>query len=55
MEGRDIKAKLGASKKEHLDAALKKIKQIGDVFKSDIKEAKHGMDATRKKLEKIMP
>jgi hypothetical protein len=25
------------------------------VFKQDIKEARHGVDATKKKLEKIMP
>ena len=40
MEGKDIKVKLGTSKKEHIDQALKKIKNIGDAFKKNIKEAR---------------
>jgi ribosome recycling factor len=37
VEGKDIKVKLGTSKKEHMDAALKLIKGAYDDFKRDIK------------------
>lgn len=40
VEGNDIKVKLGTSKKEHIDIALKKIKAIFDTFKKDQKEAR---------------
>ena len=32
MEGKDIRVKLGASRKEHIDAGLKKIKELGHSF-----------------------
>ena len=32
MEGKDIRVKLGASRKEHIDAGLKKIKELGQSF-----------------------
>ena len=54
MEGKDIKVKLGTTKKEHIDAAIKKIKQINDDFKRDIKGVRHEMLDIQKKLEKIM-
>lgn len=40
MEGKDIRVKLGTTKKEHIDAALKKIKHLHDIYKKDIKEAR---------------
>jgi ribosome recycling factor len=51
MEGKDIKVKLGTTKKEHIDAALKKIKGLHDTFKKDLKEARHEVMQT----EKILP
>ena len=55
MEGKDIKVKLGTSKKEHIDAALKQVKQTHDDFKRDIKEIRHSMNDSVKKLDKILP
>ena len=55
MEGKDIRVKLGTTKKEHIDAALKKLKQIHDTYKKDVKEARHELMNTQKKLEKILP
>lgn len=46
MEGKDIKVKLGTSKKEHIDAALKKLKQIHDNFKLGVKDARHELMTT---------
>eukprot|EP00347_Sterkiella_histriomuscorum_P009325 403341640 len=55
VEGKDIKVKLGTSKKEHLDAALKQIKVINEDFKLAVKEVRHEMNETVKKLQKILP
>lgn len=55
MEGKDIKVKLGTTKKEHIDAAVKQIKEIFDEYKRDIKEVRHAMINTVKKLDKILP
>lgn len=55
MEGKDIKVKLGTTKKEFIDAALKKIKILHESFKRDIKEVKTEMMTKIKKLEKILP
>lgn len=55
MEGKDIKVKLGTSKKEHLDAALKQLKSISDDFKIGVKDVRHEIQQTVKKLEKILP
>ncbi len=33
MDGRDIKVKLGTSRKEHAEAGLKKVKEYNEVFK----------------------
>ena len=46
VEGKDIKVKLGASKKEHIEAALKKIKNVHETFKKDLKEARHEVSNT---------
>ena len=43
VEGKDIKVKLGTSKKEHMDAALKQVKAAHEDFKRDIKEVRHAM------------
>jgi ribosome recycling factor len=55
MEGKDIKVKLGTSKKEHIDAALKQVKNINDDFKHSVKDVRHEMSETVKKLSKILP
>lgn len=55
MEGKDLKVKLGTSKKEHIDAALKQVKQASDDFKRGVKEVRHSIQETTKKLDKIMP
>ena len=55
MEGKDIKVKLGTTKKEFIDAALKKVKTHHESFKRDLKEVKSEMMSKVKKLEKILP
>ena len=55
QEGKDIKVKLGTSKKEHIDAAFKQIKGINEEFKMGLKEIRHEMNNVVKKLEKILP
>ena len=55
VEGKDIKVKLGTSKKEHMDAALKQVKAAHEDFKRDIKEVRHAMQDVVKKLDKILP
>ena len=55
VEGKDLKVKLGTSKKEHIDAALKQVKQASDDFKRGVKEVRHSIQETTKKLDKIMP
>ena len=55
VEGKDIKVKLGTSKKEHQDAALKQVKAAHEDFKREIKEVRHAMQDAVKKLDKILP
>ncbi|CDW84088.1 ribosome recycling factor [Stylonychia lemnae] len=55
LEGKDIKVKLGTTKKETIDAAIKQIKSCGDDFKLALKDIRHEMMQTVKKLEKILP
>ena len=55
VEGKDIKVKLGTSKKEHMDAALKQVNAAHEDFKRDIKEVRHAMQDVVKKLDKILP
>ena len=55
VEGKDIKVKLGTSKKEHQDAAMKQIKAAHEDFKRDIKDVRHAMQDVVKKLDKILP
>ena len=37
MEGKDIKVKMGLGKKEQQEQALKRIKEIGDESKKDLR------------------
>lgn len=55
VEGKDLKVKLGTSKKEHIDAALKLVKSALEDFKRDLKDVRHGMQDSVKKLDKILP
>lgn len=55
VEGKDLKVKLGTSKKEHIDAALKQIKGENEKFKKGVKDVRHKMQEVSKKLEKILP
>ena len=55
VEGKDVKVKLGTSKKEHQDAALKQVKAAHEEFKREIKEVRHAMQDVVKKLDKILP
>jgi ribosome recycling factor len=54
MEGKDIKVKLGTSRKEHQQAALKKTKEAHEHFKKHVRDARHEALQVLKKLEKIM-
>jgi ribosome recycling factor len=40
MEGKDIRVKMGLGKKEHLEQAAKKIKDMGDEAKRDIRSGR---------------
>lgn len=55
MEGKDVRVKLGTTKKEFIDAALAKIKTLQESFKRDLKEVKTELMTKIKKLEKILP
>ena len=55
MEGKDIKIKLGTSRKEHIAAGLKKTKAASDEFKKNIRDARHKALEVIKKLSKIIP
>jgi len=55
VEGKDLKVKLGTSKKEHQEAALKQVKACFDDFKKEVKEVRHGIQDVVKKLDKILP
>ena len=46
---------MGTSKKEHIDAALKYVKVAAEDFKKEVKDVRHEMIDTVKKLEKIIP
>lgn len=54
-EGKDIRVKLGTSKKEHVDAALKQVKALGEEFKQETKGVRQEINATLRQLEKILP
>lgn len=52
---KDIMIKLGTSKKEFLDAALRKVKTSSDEFKQRLKDVRHAYQNDIRKLEKILP
>lgn len=54
-EGKDIRVKLGTSRKEHVAAGLKKAKTAGESFKRDVQGARKETLQTVKKLGKILP
>ena len=54
-EGKDIRVKLGASRKEHIEAGLKKTKELSQEFAKDVRHARHNAMQVLKKLSKIMP
>ena len=54
-EGKDLKVKLGTTKKEHIDAAVKQIKDYGDRFRKGVKDVRQEMNNVIKKLDKILP
>ena len=55
MEGKDIRVKMGLGKKEHQQKALKQIKTLGDDCKINIRQVRHDLQDTLKKLQKILP
>ena len=56
VEGKDLKVKLGTTKKEQVDKAIAQVKVVSDRFKLEtVKEIRHKMQDVTKKLEKIMP
>lgn len=54
-EGKDIKVKLGTSRKEIVAAGLKKIKEANDAFLKEARDARHNVNGTIKKLKKVLP
>ena len=54
-EGKDIRVKLGSSRKEHIEAGLKKVKELNAEFGKDMRHARHNAMQVLKKLSKIMP
>ena len=55
MEGKDIRVKLGTSRKEHIDAGLKKVKESLDAFNKAARDERHSALTVLKKLNKILP
>jgi ribosome recycling factor len=55
IDGKDIRVKLGTSRKEHIEAAKKKIRAVSDEFKKNLRDARHKALEVVKKLGKILP
>ena len=55
MEGKDIRVKLGTSRKEHAEAGLKKVKEYGERFKKQARDERHKVLSVVKKLSKVLP
>jgi len=55
IEGKDIRVKLGTSRKEHIDSGLKKIKESLDAFNKHARDERHNALQVVKKLGKILP
>ena len=54
LEGKDIKVKLGTSRKELVAAGLKKVKTAMEEFKKDVRDVRHKHLEVVKKLSKIV-
>ena len=54
MDGKDIRVKLGTSRKEHAEAGQKKVKELGETFKKQAREERHKVLQVIKKLSKII-
>lgn len=54
-EGKDIRVKLGTSRREHIEAGLKKVRAAHDSYRKDSREARQTVNLTIKKLAKILP
>ena len=54
LEGKDIKIKLGTSRKEHVAAGLKKVKTAMEDFKKNVRDIRHKHLEVIKKLSKIV-
>jgi len=54
LEGKDIRIKLGTSRKEHQAAGIKKVKKLNETFLKDSRSARQSALQTVKKLEKII-
>lgn len=54
MEGKEIKVKLGTSRKELIAAGLKKVKEANEEYKRNIRDARHKNMEVLKKLSKIV-
>ena len=55
MDGKDIRVKLGTSRKEHAQAGLKKVKEYAEAFKKQAREERHKVLTVLKKLSKVLP
>ena len=54
LEGKDIKVKLGTSRKELVAAGLKKVKTAMEEFKKDVRDVRHKHLEVGKKISKIV-
>jgi len=54
LEGKDIKVKLGTSRKELVAAGLKKVKTAMEDFKKNVRDVRHKHLEVVKKLSKIV-
>ena len=54
-EGKDIRCKLGTSRKEHAEAGLKKVKEYMETYKKQAREERHKVLTLMKKLSKVLP
>ena len=55
MEGKDIRVKLGTSRKEHIEAGLKKVKEALESLKKQARDERQTAMHTLKKLSKVLP
>uniref|UniRef100_A0A7S3MJH8 Ribosome recycling factor domain-containing protein n=1 Tax=Favella ehrenbergii TaxID=182087 RepID=A0A7S3MJH8_9SPIT len=55
MEGKDIRVKLGTSRKEHIEAGLKKVKESLEALKKQARDERQSAMQLLKKLSKVLP